>query len=244
MISHSLAVSPTMSLNSHLLLAIVTSLVLFQTCAAQYRNSPYGVREDLHQKKPYQFNEAEMTAIQAIMAFRDVIGELLSKVGFNIPGLASIITRSDMNQVKTPVRVSEPLADSSIKSGLGSALLRGVALSLPLLIPMATQIRRMSAEPPYIPPIPFIPDPYYDKALHRRRGKRSVPMPYLQKINQFKQLETILRQIEDMRRQYDSTWYADDWYPDMSRDRLDKNPTSLNPPSRNIWPKTPWIFER
>ena len=203
-------ITETMSPNSQLLFAIVTSLTLLHTCAAQYRNSPYGVRE-IENKKPYEFNDAEMTAIQTIMAFRDVIGELLGKVGFNIPTLASIITRSDMNHVKAPVRVSEPLAASPAKSGgFTSALLRGVALSLPLLIPMATQIRRMSAEPPYIPPIPFIPDPYYDKALHRRRGRRSVPMPY--RINQLKQLEIILRQIEDMRRQYDRTWYEEEWH--------------------------------
>ena len=169
--------------------------------ATYYRNSVYGVREEEH-KKPYEFNDAELTAIQAIVAFREVIGELLQKVGFNLPNLASIITRSDMNHIKTPVRLPEPLADSSVKSGgLGTALLRGMALSLPLLIPMATQIRRMSADPPYIPPIPFIPDPYYDRALHRRRGRRSVPTT--QDLYRLKQLEHIVRQINSMRRQYD-----------------------------------------
>ena len=188
------------------LLTILSSVVLLDTCSATYyRNSVYGVREEEH-KKPYEFNDAELTAIQAIVAFREVIGELLQKVGFNLPTLASIITRSDMNHLKAPVRIPEPLEDSSGKaSGLGSVLLRGMALSLPLLIPMATQIRRMSAEPPYIPPIPFIPDPYYDRALHRRRGRRSVPTT--QDLYRLKQLEQIVRQIDSMSRQYDRKWY-------------------------------------
>jgi hypothetical protein len=164
----------------------------------------YGVREEEH-KKPYEFNEAELTAIQAIVAFREVIGELLQKVGFNLPSLASIITRSDLNSIKPPVRVAETLEDSSVQfktGGLGTTLLRGMALSLPLLIPMATQIRRMSADPPYIPPIPFIPDPYYDRALHRRRGRRSLSTN-TQDYYRLKQLEHIVRQIESMSKQYE-----------------------------------------
>jgi len=181
-----------------ILLFILSLAVLWDTCRGQY--STYRHRDD-DDKKPYEFNDAELTAIQAIVAFREVIGELLQKVGFNLPSIASIITRSDVNHMKTPMRVPEPELD--VKSGgIGSALLRGMALSLPLLIPMATQIRRMSTDPPYIPPIPFIPDPYYNRALHRRRGRRSVPTLTDNDYYRLRQLEAIINKIESFNRQY------------------------------------------
>lgn len=179
-----------------ILLFILSSALLIQTCFAQW--SKFSIKDsdddkDLDLKKPYEFNDAEMTAIQAIVAFREVIGELLQKVGLNIPSLASIVTRSDINSiVKTPqVEESTTTAKSG---GMAAVLLRGLALSLPLLIPMATQMRRMSTDP-YIPPLPFIPDPYYNTALHRRRG-RSID------DNQLKQLENILLQIDSLSRKY------------------------------------------
>ncbi|XP_054156821.1 dual specificity protein kinase shkD-like [Oppia nitens] len=203
-------------------LATLSLFVLWDTCLGQY-SSTYRHRDD-DDKKPYEFNDAEMTAIQAIVAFREVIGELLQKVGFNLPSLASIITRSDMNHVKAPVRVQAAAqtleaADSVVKStGIAGALLRGMAISLPLLIPMATQIRRMSNEPtvpPYIPAIPFIPDPYYNRALHRRRGRRSVmgvsrssllstPSYTDTDAYRLRQLEAIISKIESLHRQYNS----------------------------------------
>lgn len=134
--------------------------------------------------KPYFFNDMELTAIQAIVSLRDMIGVLLKRAGINIPAsLASLITRSENAEKGAPA--SFLLPDSSgasslanVKSNNMALLVRGLALSLPLLIPMATQIRRMSTDnvvPQFqLPQFPLMPDPYYDQALHRRRGKRSV----------------------------------------------------------------------
>ncbi len=174
--------------------------LLIQICFAQWSQYKYQLKDsddekDTEKIKPYDFNEAEMTAIQAIVALREVIGELLQKVGLSLPSLASIITRSDVNSiVKTPLQ-SEDATISSKASGL-AVLLRGIALSLPLLIPMATTIRRMSNDP-YVPPLPFLPDPYYNAALHRRRG-RSIDFDNYR----IKQLENILLQIDSLSRKY------------------------------------------
>jgi len=137
--------------------------------------------------KPYDFNEVEMTAIQAMISLRDIIGDLLQRVGINIPSLASLVTRSETGAEKG-TSTSALLADSpsalstftSKTSNVGVQVLRGLALSLPLLIPMATQIRRMSPDTQVtptitIPSMPMIPDLYYyNQAMHRRRGKRSL----------------------------------------------------------------------
>ena len=139
--------------------------------------------------KPYDFNEVEMTAIQAMVSIRDIIGELLQKVGFNMPSLASLITRSENGADKTTAL--SQLSDSSSSplnsltatksTNVGVQVLRGLALSLPFIIPMATQLRRMSIDTPSVASIPLtqvpqmmIPDIYYNQAMHRRRGKRSL----------------------------------------------------------------------
>ena len=147
--------------------------------------------------KPYDFNEVEMTAIQAMISLRDVIGVLLQKVGFNIPSLASLINRSE-NGVDKVSGSSGFLSDSSSSalsaltstksSNVGVQVLRGLALTLPLLIPMATQMRRNSLDsslapslPISIPHMPMYPDIYYNQAMHRRRGKRSINLGHDQK---------------------------------------------------------------
>lgn len=110
-------------------------------------------------KEPYSFNETELSTIQAIVAFRQVFNELVEKVAMAWPALASVIVRSDSSPIagnaatSTPSRHHASLSALSSSSGalgsrsrLGTALLRGMTLSLPLLIPMApTIIRRMSA---------------------------------------------------------------------------------------------------
>jgi hypothetical protein len=181
-------------------LFILSLALLIQICFAQWAQYKYQLKDsddekDTEKTKPYDFNEAEMTAIQAIVALREVIGELLQKVGLSLPSLASIITRSDVNSiVKTPLQAED--ATVSSKAGGLAVLLRGIALSLPLLIPMATTIRRMSNDP-YVPPLPFLPDPYYNAALHRRRGRSLDYDNY-----KLKQLENILLQIDSLSRKY------------------------------------------
>ena len=147
-----------------------------------------------------------MTAIQAMISLRDIIGELLQKVGFNIPG----ITRSSSGAADTGSSSGFLSSDSNgalssfgsstatKSTNVGVQVLRGLALLSPLIIPMATQLRRMS--PDYssssssfgsgssglslpslpsmsvVPPMPpmVFPDIYYNQAMHRRRGKRST----------------------------------------------------------------------
>lgn len=155
---------------------------------------------------PYKFTSTEMTAIQAMISLRDIISELLQKVGFNIPGISSFITRSEAGVDKTAASnngygilaadtpsSSNPFSafTSSKSTNMGVQVLRGLALLSPLIIPMATQLRRMSPETssshftsslpslpmPMVPPMPMIiPDIYYNQAMHRRRGKRSLPL--------------------------------------------------------------------
>ena len=146
--------------------------------------------------KPYDFNEVEMTAIQAMVSLRDIIGDLLQRVGLNMPSLASLITRSEHGNEKVSPGFTESSNGGALShltsnkgTNMGIQLLRGLALSLPLLIPMATQIRRMSpdtssaaataaatmAQPLILPQMPImLPDLYYNQAMHRRRGKRST----------------------------------------------------------------------
>lgn len=156
--------------------------------------------------KPYAFNDVEMSAIQAMISLRNIIGDLLHKFGVNIPSsLASLITRSEVSSVansansETAANALSSLLSSASTKVNAALILRGLALSLPLLIPMANQLRRMSTEnnPVFVPsssgtsmPLasqasmqsmipPLFPhfDPYgYDRAAHRRRGKRSAPM--------------------------------------------------------------------
>lgn len=155
--------------------------------------------------KPYAFNDVEMSAIQAMISLRNIIGDLLHKFGVNIPSsLASLITRSEVSSVansgnsETAANALSSLLSSASSKVNAALILRGLALSLPLLIPMANQLRRMSTEnnPVFVPssgtsmPLssqasmqsmmpPLLPhfDPYgYDRAAHRRRGKRSAPM--------------------------------------------------------------------
>lgn len=181
--------------------------------------------------KPYAFNDVEMTAIQAMISLRDILGDLLHRVGINIPSLASLITRSETDR-KHPVTSlltdssSSPgslaSALSSTKSSNAALLLRGLAISLPLLIPMATQIRRMSSDSAAITPLNqlnlqqlqplnFIPDPYYNQALHRRRGKRSLNSLALPAVStqQFQEhllaAEQIIRALEKLGKTYRST---------------------------------------
>lgn len=160
---------------------------------------------------PYKFTSTEMTAIQAMVSLRDIISELLQKVGFNIPGIASFITRSEAGVDKTAAAAaasnngygilaaetsssnSNPFSafTSSKSTNVGVQVLRGLALLSPLIIPMASQLRRMSPDSssshfasssslpslpmPMVPPMPMlIPDIYYNQAMHRRRGKRSA----------------------------------------------------------------------
>lgn len=160
--------------------------------------------------KPYEFNELEMTAIQAMVAVRDIIGDLMHRVGFNLPSsLASLITRSETSE-DDKVNLSGDTSSGVTKAANVGVLLRGLALSLPLLIPMATQIRRMSTDTPMVVPrfaqLPFVPDPYYNQALHRRRGRRSVqtltPERARSTIEQLEQVERILRYLRQMEEKY------------------------------------------
>lgn len=164
-----------------------------------------------NKRKPYHFNDVELTAIQALVSIRDVIGELLHRVGINIPAFASLINRSEGDKLKASIpsflmgSVNSPLA---IKSSNAASLLRGLALSLPLLIPMATQLRRMSVDnTPSIPLRNSFPvssqmlfDPYYNQALHRRRSKRStkiMPRPLSDSS-----LEHIVKALEKLEQLY------------------------------------------
>ncbi|KAH9521410.1 hypothetical protein DERF_005071 [Dermatophagoides farinae] len=197
--------------------------------------------------KPYAFNDVEMSAIQTMISIRNIIGDLLHKVGVNLPSsLASLITRSsDHNNEKHSLLSTG--GDSAAASILSSAsskvnaalLIRGLALSLPLLIPMANQIRRMStdsgvlsAPPPppsssssftsasqslsaslptsslMVPPFQLPQfDPYgYDRALHRRRGKRSITATTLsestQRMLRLREQQQILRYLRQMEEMY------------------------------------------
>lgn len=154
-------------------------------------------------KKPYDFNEVEMTAIQAMISLRDIIGDILQRVGLNIPSLASLITRSEGGPEKgtgasafLEQSSGSPLSGltSTKSTNLGVQVLRGLALSLPLLIPMATQIRRMSPDHsasiplqtltmPQLPVMSY-PDMYFNQAMHRRRGKRSLNLGHDQEASQ------------------------------------------------------------
>jgi len=195
-----------------ILLFILTAILSIELCCAQWSNlinKDYSHDKD-DKPKPYEFNDAELTAIQALVAFREVIGELLQKVGIGWPNLGSILSNADNLNTKTNLQYSneEALAAASATAtkgtaGFASALLRGVALSLPLLIPMATTIRRMSTDQ-YVPPLPFIPDPYYNSAMHRRRG-RSIARSandYADNLN-LKHLESIIAQINSLSRKYE-----------------------------------------
>lgn len=147
-----------------------------------------------NKKKPYHFNEIELTAIQALVSIRDVIGELLHRVGINIPTFTSLVNRSEGDKLKTSSVPAFLLSGAgggstspllALKSSNAASLLRGLALSLPLLIPMANQLRRMSVDnapvaavAPLRNPFPvssqMLFDPYYNQALHRRRSRRSA----------------------------------------------------------------------
>lgn len=188
-----------------------------------------------------------MTAIQAMISLRDIIGELLQKVGFNIPG----ITRSSSGAADAGSSSSGFLSSSSDSSGalssfgsgstatkstsVGVQVLRGLALLSPLIIPMATQLRRMS--PDYsssfgsnsglslpsmsvVPPMPpmVFPDIYYNQAMHRRRGKRSTgdlaagraasPAHQLHQFSQHPLLSSpsLLRYLARLQRQAQHKW--------------------------------------
>ena len=188
-----------------------------------------------------------MSAIQTMISIRNIIGDLLHKVGVNLPSsLASLITRSsDHNNEKHSLLSTG--GDSAAASILSSAsskvnaalLIRGLALSLPLLIPMANQIRRMSTDsgvlsapqPPssssssftsasqslsaslptsslMVPPFQLPQfDPYgYDRALHRRRGKRSITATTLsestQRMLRLREQQQILRYLRQMEEMY------------------------------------------
>lgn len=152
-----------------------------------------------------------MSAIQTITAFRQVIGEVFEKLAIAWPALASVIVRSDggadinRSPIKIPSSEDQPATKSS---GYGTALLRGMALSLPLLLPMAPLIaKRMSssgfvqhpsvqsAAPGVLgsiaaPSVLNYPSPYPYYATHRRLG---VGNPH-----------QILDQINALRQKYDS----------------------------------------
>ncbi|OTF76373.1 hypothetical protein BLA29_006241, partial [Euroglyphus maynei] len=178
--------------------------------------------------KPYAFNDVEMSALQTMISIRNIIGDLLHKVGVNLPSsLASFITRSsdqngDLNE-KHSLLSADSGATNLLSSKVNAALLlRGLALSLPLLIPMANQIRRMStdgsASSPTVassPSFSALPasslmvapfqlpqfDPYgYDRALHRRRGKRSATSlsETTQRMLRREEQQRILRYLRQM----------------------------------------------
>ncbi len=184
-----------------------------------------------------------MTAIQAMISLRDIIGELLQKVGFNIPG----ITRSSSGAADAGSSSSGFLSSDSNgalssfgstatkSTNVGVQVLRGLALLSPLIIPMATQLRRMS--PDYsssfgsnsglslpsmsvVPPMPpmVFPDIYYNQAMHRRRGKRSTgdlaagraasPAHQLHQFSQHPLLSSpsLLRYLARLQRQAQHKW--------------------------------------
>ncbi|KAH9425176.1 hypothetical protein DERP_013407 [Dermatophagoides pteronyssinus] len=194
--------------------------------------------------KPYAFNDVEMSALQTMISIRNIIGDLFHKVGFNLPSsLASLITRSSDPNGLDDDKHSLLSSDSSAANILSTAaskvnaglLIRGLALSLPLLIPMANQIRRMSSDGAPLPLQPFasssssssVPtsslmaapitfqlpqfDPYgYDRALHRRRGKRSATAlsESTQRMLRRQEQQRILRYLKQMEEMYGIQQYG------------------------------------
>lgn len=158
--------------------------------------------EDDKKDNGYQFTEAELSAIQALLSFRQVITELLDKVTISWPNLAQMILRSEPTSPinRTPLAGSGQETEITKSSGLGTTLLRGVALSLPFLLPMAPILKRMSTGTNIYtgpgPMPPFIPDFYYNAATHRRRMGRSID------LEQLKYLESIFENIQALDTKY------------------------------------------